>query len=393
MSGEATDLTLVARETPEGPLYFFLEQDEVWLDMGDSAEGFEKLAKQYGKKSKDVNIETIRQHVSSEMQAYDKKTTPDHVKKLGADLRRYLLPERLFNRLQDITDAADSDRVPVLRVCCSAALDLIPWELIYYGGGFLGLRFQVARVPIVSGAKDAPYSGQKTCTVSQIYNLLGEEVLTVPANRARWDETFSFESNGSHLTPPDPQSYPSPVNSHPKVEVWAEAMEKGDIVHMTCYGDVDKQFHGGYELVENVWTLKRGGGPEYEIRGWTLDDLGNVLKHRGNKPPLVFANICTPPELGWQVPSFSRILFSLGVGGYVGTLGLVYKEVAVEFACRFYRKLLVTENGSEPRTQAQALWETKKEFWDEWQADQKWDASWLFYCLYGKPDMCYKLGP
>lgn len=391
MAAETTDLTLVVREKAEGHLQFFMQHNEVWLDMGDSQEGFKALANWLNVEYEQVNLSSLLDLVSSEMDGYGESTTSNHVAELGTSLNECLFPKKLRMWLRRIIEEHDDPHsAPVLRICCTPGLDGIPWELVHLEKNFLALHFQVARMPIVTREEYEPYPDRSICTISQIYNLLGENVLEGEA-RSKWEGTFAFNGAGPPVAVTE-ERYPSPGKEHPRLAQWQQAIQEADLVHITCYADIQQKVFAGQEVRHLFWTLKPGAGADYEIRRAAVDDAGADLRKRKDDSPLVFANVCTPPATNLRVPGFNRTFFAHGVAGYIGTFGLVYKKVAVPFARRFYHKLLVEKNGAEPKTIARALWETKTKFQEEWENGEKdWDASYLFYCLYGRPETRFEL--
>jgi hypothetical protein len=390
MAADTIVLTLVVRENAQGHLHFFLEHNDVWLDMGDSQDGFKMLANTLGVEYEQVSLDYLLDLVSNEMDGYDESTTSGHVAELGASLNEYLLPKKLRMWLRRIIEgSAGSPCAPVLRICCTAGLDGIPWELVHLEKTFLGLHFQIARMPIVTREEYAPYPDLRTCTISRIYSLLGENVLEGQV-LSDWEGTFAF-NGAAPFEMVTEERYPSPGRAYPRLKEWQQAIQEADLVHITCYADIQQKVFGGREVRHLFWTLKSGAGADYEIRKAAVDDAGADLRKRQDRP-LVFANVCTPPNSNLRVPGFNRAFFAHGVAGYIGTFGLVYKKVAVAFASRFYRKLLLESSGSAPKTIARALWETKTEFQEEWENGEKdWDASYLFYCLYGRPETRFEL--
>ncbi|MHC5748630.1 MAG: hypothetical protein ACYTXT_43685, partial [Nostoc sp.] len=61
-----------------------------------------------------------------------------------------------------------------------------------------------------------------------------------------------------------------------------------------------------------------------------------------------------------------------GVQAFIGTIGILPVQLAIEFSEVFYKNLI-----TERMSIGKALWETKKTF------SQRNNPFWLFYCLYG----------
>jgi hypothetical protein len=92
---------------------------------------------------------------------------------------------------------------------------------------------------------------------------------------------------------------------------------------------------------------------------------------------------------GGLTPTHASLLFDFGALAFVGTFAPVVKSTALSFAARFYKHLLGT-GGAEGAPIGKALWLTKREFHAE-AGDSISDPSWLFYCLYGSPDLTFKI--
>jgi CHAT domain-containing protein len=109
----------------------------------------------------------------------------------------------------------------------------------------------------------------------------------------------------------------------------------------------------------------------------------------GQQRPLVFGNACasaTGPSSNPDRPpaSFASRFLELGAAAFIGTFAPISKSMAVDVAREFYTRLLV--NGL---PLGEALWETKQHYRKLAGAD----PSWLFYCLYGPPELQFSLAP
>jgi hypothetical protein len=303
---------------------------------------------------------------------------------LGGDLYEALLPKELRSELERAAGSVDDDEVPVLRI--HTDVPWIPWELMHDGQHFLGLRFQIARLPIISIAPDVshpkPFSEPRT--VKRICSFLGEHVLDSHL-LDDWMETFS-DLDG-HNT--QQCSYPALANgevgTYPKSSDLEGALAEAHILHLTCHGIVDKN--------EVYWTLNEEDSDfwyNYEITEGHVKTWGREEKLAITKP-LVFANACFSATPGSSegtlglTKGFGPRFLSHGAVAFVGTFAPVTKTLAVQFAHKFYQVLL-----GQAVSIGEALWQVKKAYAQNPPEEQK-DSSWLFYCLYGHPDTRFEL--
>ena len=291
-------------------------------------------------------------------------------------LYQRLIPRRLHNLLHDLERrAAEAGRPGVLRI--HSPIEWIPWELFYdpdHQPGFLGLRFQVARLPIVAGGSGLP---EGACVpVQRIYNLLGRHVLT-DEQQALWQSTFDLPGKtdaAAEIRFPsaaDGRDFPGLADM--------ERIQQPGILHFTC--------HGGLEAADGsvYWTLDDRApiADEYRIRREIVEILGEILQLR-DSTPLVFGNACASTRTANEraaleaglVLGFGPVFLKHGAGAFVGTFAPVSKPAAVEFARQFYRRLL-----ADGLPVGQALWQARQDFYQQGSRD----PSYLFYTLYGLP--------
>jgi hypothetical protein len=98
-------------------------------------------------------------------------------KKPFVALMRALLPTEVRESLARFGAAGPGDdgMAPRLEVVVAPGTDWIPWELLHDDQDFLGLRFQIARLPIVKQATSVP--GPRRREVRQVLSLLANNVL------------------------------------------------------------------------------------------------------------------------------------------------------------------------------------------------------------------------
>jgi hypothetical protein len=287
-----------------------------------------------------------------------------------------MFPASLQRVLKAAEPANAGDPPPLLRLHLDPSLDWIPWEVAHDGDAFLGLRFRVARLPIVPHREATPI--REPWPVTKIYNFLGEWVLD-DGQLSGWQKTFPTDGapNVSEQRLPE-----QPVNRFPRVADVEKAATDGHIVHFTCHGAIkDAGTAGG-----SCWTLnhKQPVNPQFKIHA---DVVGGLKTRLPKTQPLIFGNACgssgQAAGAGGLVNSFGGLFILAGASGFVGTCAPIAKARAIEFATRFYHYLLV--KGDPIST---ALWRAK----DELSKATPEDPSPLFYCQYGSPESRYALG-
>jgi hypothetical protein len=279
-----------------------------------------------------------------------------------------LVPDQLARKLAAEAAAAPDDP-PVLRLHIAPQLDLFPWELMHDGTDFLGLRYRIARLPLVFGGPK-PTNGTPRL-VQSVVSLLGENVLQA-AERVEWQGTFTGLVNAAGL------------KQRPQTDDWptlsALRDTPADVLYLVCHGlRSDKG--------EVFWSLNdnRPMSPTLTIR----PAQAQILNLRPREP-LVFANACHPLA-GSSAATTSDIasagfgfqFFSFGACAFVGSIAPISKRVALPFARTFFQNLL-----DRSLTISDALLTTKRSFFE--QADP--DPSYLFYALYGDPNIVFAIG-
>ena len=296
------------------------------------------------------------------------------------DFFELIVPAKVRELLTKTLHAAAPNETPLLRIHTHSSNEWIPWEILRDGTDLLGLRFRIARLPIVPHILDA--TDDKPHSVQSISNFLGRDVLD-NSQREAWENTFNGLINPGFV-----QNLPPPGNSanYPDLQRISEHYQNADILHVMCHGMKDPK--------ENVYlTLDHRSTPEtsilYNITTTSLN--GFVFSKR----PLVFGNGCSsaggvagPNQIpgGLMPPGIGASFFSRGALNFVGTFAPVTKTMALQFARKFYEHLLLGENGVSGSPVAEALWATKNHF-QKAGAD---DPSYLFYCLYGPAETTYR---
>jgi hypothetical protein len=285
------------------------------------------------------------------------------------DLYKYVLPDATKKILTEILSGVAQNAVPALYIYSYPVFDIVPWELMHDGFGYLGVRYQIARMPIVP---QPPAPTVETRSVASIFHMLGRGVVNLPGEQqlfTDWLNTFQA---------PSAQAFPSSTTqpAWPTLDIIEKACG-ADILHLTCHG------------LANGWTLDQNAGDPSLISGTFVDYVD--LK---DGKPLVFANACNPANgQAALTPGLAHRFISRGTLNVIGTFAPVTRNLAIEFARKFY-SILLTPLAGEPVTIAEAIRQTKEHFHNiaaQQPANAAYDPSYLFYCLYGTANSRFKL--
>jgi CHAT domain-containing protein len=283
------------------------------------------------------------------------------------------LPTEVQAYLRQAAERANAEgKDAVLRIHMQEGAEWIPWELLHDGEEFLGLRFQVSRLPITVGGPDLNEFKRRQL---KVYSLLGENVVS--------RETDDILMQGWRNTFPDlpflAERVWRPAEGDPAPDPWPSITHftqagKADIIHLTCHGGL-KDTRGNI-----YWSLNPES--EYPDNYSIYPDTVGQLGLRSSRP-LVFGNACASTSGGngtgtaGLTPGLGTAFFTHGALNFIGTFAPVTKQIAIEFACQFYKRLL-----NDQMPVGKALLETKKFY----QTRDEHDPSWYFYCMYGPHD-------
>lgn len=281
-----------------------------------------------------------------------------------------LTPAEVQAYLKQAADRArDEGKEAVLRIHMQEGAEWVPWELFYDGEDFLGLRFQVSRLPITLGGPDLSDVQRPQLRVC---SLLGQNVVTMPGDNALIQDWWKTFPDLPFLVERVWHPEQGPTN-WPNVDNFKNA-GKADIIHVTCHGGL-KDRNGNVHWSLNTSTTF----PEiYNIYPDTIQQL----ELRSSRP-LVFGNACASTAGGngagtaGLTPGLGTAFFAKGALNFIGTFAPVTKQIAIEFAALFYQNLL-----DKQMPVGKALQETKKFYRD----NNVHDPSWYFYCMYGPHD-------
>lgn len=353
---------------PEAPPQLLLEQNGVWLDMMPDDQGNNAVDIQETKKQ----IDTYFQTIMTEVEIQPAHTADNAaLKGMFGTFYKKLITTKVREVLLNFAQTAEANNeVPELLIHTHTFLEWLPWEMFHDGKEYFGLRFRIARLPIM---RQVPDVSAKTVPVQRVYNLLANNFLDA-TQEAVWKDTF----NGI-LPAVNQKTFPPPF---PNVDTIVNARD-ADILHITCHGGLrdpasDKEVY---------WTLDSQNMQKvnFELRTNLFDVVGYESK------PLVFGNACASTDAGGGtrknglLPGYGASFFSRGALNFVGTFAPITKTLAVDFARLFYQNLLGA--AGQPLPIAEALWETKNHYRKTIQSP---DPSYLFYCLYGPPDTVFQ---
>lgn len=363
-----TDIHALDPPLPKVLLY----QNGVWRDVADRDYRAGVDALKYQK-----TIERALHELMGEVEAGEKYTADDsQVKGAGQAYYKFLVPNEVKSALKKAASESKGVDIPTLHIHTDPTSEWIPWEIIHDKEAYLGLQFQIARLPILREVPDVKY--EAPLLVRRIYNLLGHDFLDDQEQQDKWMETF----NGLNPKPPVFKQFPETFAAdavYPKVKQMTSATD-ADILHVTCHGGLMEPDKGVY------WTLGHNDTPPgpYRLYRQDLQTIGFVSK------PLVFGNACASSGGGdpaaaqpSSMSGFATDFFANGALNFVGTFAPITKKLAVEFAGQFYKHLL----GKDALPIGKALLKAKEHFYKE----QRADPSYLFYCLYGRPETTFQV--
>ena len=291
-----------------------------------------------------------------------------------------IIPSGVHQVLQDAAAQAGAEP-PLLRIHTQSAAEWIPWELLHDGVDFLGLRFQIARLPITVKGPDLSYPNPHP--VRQVYSFLGKNAF-LPALAAQLNQEWQSTFTGLLSPAVQEKRYPAQpgtaASDYPNVDHLLAAADNGDILHITCHGglkDKDGQYH---------WTLNHESIQvySYHINNTLLSDFNP------HAAPLVFGNACisSQPADGTDgmASGFGAQFFTQGALAFIGTFAPITQPMAVRFAHQFYACLL-GGSGQQPLPVGQALYQAKQYF----ASQNETDPSFLYYCLYGPAETAFQV--
>ena len=352
---------------------FLLEDDGIWRDTV-AADNPDPLH---------ITADSLRQDAEREleqaMQAVDADQAYDPTQPAFRSRFHKIYRQLVSADVRSVLDAAGPDPVtkepPVLKVYFSRGNEWIPWELLHDGNTFLGLKFVIARMPILRQPNAA--RGERRRAVSQVFDLVGNSLFS-NGDYTKWYDQFAGLAPAIQIN-----RVPSALNAatpFPTVDDLSQAATTADVIHVTCHGGLSDE-----NTAEFFWTLDHQNKATYNYR--ITSSIAETLPFQ--RRPLVFGNACASAAGGGgkrgHLFGFGGDFMKAGALNFIGTIAPISKEIALNFAPRFYAELLGNGN-----TIGSSLLAAKKHFHN--QVPRK-DPSYLFYSLYGPPETSYEVGP
>jgi len=231
--------------------------------------------------------------------------------------------------------------------------DWIPWELLACGPTekLWADRFILVRAPVMTKPASA-----KVAQPAPLPRAIDRALLII-GDKVAEPKRIAHRTFGTMAKRAEPALIEGDWNE------LCDRVRGRDIVHFTCHGRRAPTYHLSY---------KPGVG------GQLVPGQAHALGLKWGA--VVFANACNSgePELFLsEFQSFGREFYYAGARPFIGTLGPIPEEEAIEFAGLFYEQFALAGLPA-----GQALRRAKEE------AAKRFDRPiWLFYCLYGNPSV------
>jgi class 3 adenylate cyclase/TolB-like protein len=272
----------------------------------------------------------------------------DELRKRGEEMFERALSDRARRRLCET-------ELQYLRMQLDDRLVQMPWELMYDGEGFLGLRFAMGR--LVMAEADEPPPRRAVAHGGPMLIVSNPSGDLPAASREGSAVAALLEDVGAadvrHIDGPLPR------------ERFLEELRGARLLHFAGHTDVDEESgDGGFRLQDGV----AGAGAIAEAIA-------------GEPPELVFANSCRASAgRGWRESArgtggLASALLMRGVEHYLAPTWEIADSDALVFALRFYENALYgVPYGEATRRAREALLNTGKQ-----------PLSFAGYVLYGEP--------
>lgn len=231
----------------------------------------------------------------------------------------------------------------------------IPWELMFDGEEFLGRKHILTRYPRPDDYKkwpERPVEHGDSHVIEKIVNVVGGGLHERYSTRAG----KLFDSVISRALV---------ARLHEKaVSYLNQEVRTADVLHCTCHG----------LLSPHLLRIAKDTSRTQNLSPETV----RVLPLQAGS--LVFANACSSAGVAVLFGSFNSFgweFYLRGASVFVGTLGAVPTNYAIEYAENVYAPLF---DSTGPITIGQAIAKAREK------AEKKHNIFWLLYCIYGDPD-------
>jgi len=278
----------------------------------------------------------------------------ENMRGIGMTLFDRLIPEEL----RTVVKKWRSGEV----LCISTNEQWLPWELINDGNGFWGERFLLFRIPRLKN--NLALSDQKSSTSKRqlasdktikVVHVVGGDITPIHVEKAK--SVFKTISDpGSVIT----------LEKKSLVALMKQT-DNADLLHFTCHGHSDPLYI----------QISDKDDKQLNLLITSLKNENFLLKNGC----IVFSNACNsaaPTVIFGDFVSFGWEFYRKGAAIFVGPIGTIPTEYAIEFSLNFYKRLF--ENKA---SIGKAFWDAKQDM------SKKSNLFHLLYCLYGNP-ICIK---
>ena len=357
-----TEIEIMTQPTrPDVPPRLLMSDGGIWRDLGAPSTGNFLANKQAMTKAMHEAVANPHEFQNAVLS----------LRVPGTNLFKELVPPTLEEALRELLKNSDDGDPPLLRIHLDAGHEWIPWEVLHTGKDFLGLRFRIARLPIVQSPPAVPADCEHP--VTRVRSLLGREIAEpTDPDFDKWLQMFTG------LVPPGAANFVPPDAAG---DTWPETLallEEADILHVTCHGMRDDA--GPY------WNFNPSKKKALSANTLSSGQVSMLSDIFDETHPLVFGNACAPqeadPPAESEAPALGTAFFQTGALNFVGTVAPIRRPVALRFARYFFEELLGKQD---PVSDAVLQAKRKCHELDE----EPRDPTYLFYCLYGPPETRY----
>jgi hypothetical protein len=292
-------------------------------------------------------------------------STPDAARELrdfGKLLHNVLFPPENGSRTLELAAGLRGASGPLL---VSTDEPRIPWELLYDGEQFLGLRHDLGRQLVIPGRP----SIQRPVPLSPIARalLVADPLNDLPKARSEAERVRSWlHDHGTTCT-----------------LLMGEQADRLEVLRELSSGDYDLFHYSGHVATpprsrrprSATWSGEQDGGPEPALllhgrKPLQPQEIRSTLGGGSGSPPVVFINGCASGE---PFSNLCATFMATGAALVVGTLYRVSEEAAAGFAEQVYAGLLAGRPAGQAVRQARlALYESG-------------DGGWAAFVYHGDP--------
>lgn len=183
----------------------------------------------------------------------------------------------------------------------------IPWELLYDGDGFLGMKFILCRLPLTDKRSEIPQTEEPDCILH-----VKQEGLRPPIS-----STEIFKEHSLEVCEPEPVD----------IDTIRKIATRAVILDFLCHCEINGS---------PVPCLRFGPNTDQELQSTQVETFSLC------KAPLVFANACRSGKANLllaELMDFANEFYKAGAQAYIGTIGNVPAIFAPYFSQSFYSYL------------------------------------------------------